>query len=178
MFNKSVSTMSLTVTQKPAPSPTNELEEWSGATDDTDVIVLHRFFDKHADKIGKELLSLSKPSPDGDMTAVNGKRAWDGLCALLVDLGTPLEVPKPSPMQSTEHSEYLELMAEFAGRNVSRVRDLFVEIDGPVVCSAILIKSKIVTDPHPVERTYRLCIQTVPNRRGRSGHTAPHVPHL
>ncbi|KAJ2930404.1 hypothetical protein H1R20_g6694, partial [Candolleomyces eurysporus] len=115
--------------QRPAASPTNELEEWSGATDDTDVIVLHRFFDKHADKIGKELLSLSKPSPDGDTTAVNGKRAWDGLCALLVDLGTPLEVPKPSPLQSTEHPVYRELMEDFAGRNNSRVRDLFVEIE-------------------------------------------------
>lgn len=125
----------LIVTKKPATSPTNELEEWSGATDDTDVIVLHRFFDKYADKIGKELLSLSKPSPEGDMTAVNGKRAWDGLCALLVDLGTPLEVPKPSSLQSTEHGDYLELMEDFAGRNVSRVRDLFVEIEVPVVSS-------------------------------------------
>jgi neurofibromin 1 len=163
-----VSATSLTVTQKPATSPTNELEEWSGATDDTDVIVLHRFFDKHADKIGKELLSLSKPSPEGDMTAVNGKRAWDGLCALLVDLGTPLEVPKPSPMQSTEHSEYLELMDDFAGRNVSRVRDLFVEIEVPVVCSAILFECKTGTDTHSVEPTFRLRIQTLPNRRGRS----------
>jgi hypothetical protein len=97
------------------------------------VVVLHRFFDKHADKIGKELLSLSKPSSDGDLTAVNGKRAWDGLCALLVDLGTPAEIPKPSTLNSYQHPDYLNLMDEYEGANTSRVRDLFVEVDSPLV---------------------------------------------
>jgi hypothetical protein len=91
--------------------------------------VLHRFFDKHADKIGKELLSLSKPSSEGDKSAVNGKRAWDGLCALLVDLGPPLEVPRPSNYTSQEHGEYIDLMSDYNGRNTSRVRELFVEMD-------------------------------------------------
>lgn len=91
--------------------------------------MLHRFFDKHADKIGKELLSLSKPSSEGDKSAVNGKRAWDGLCALLVDLGPPLEVPRPSNYTSQEHGEYIDLMADYHGRNTSRVKELFVEMD-------------------------------------------------
>jgi len=55
--------------------------------DTTDAVVLHRFFHKHADKIGKELLSFSKPSSEGDSTNVAGKQVWDELCALLVDLG-------------------------------------------------------------------------------------------
>ncbi|EFI27794.1 hypothetical protein CC1G_14717 [Coprinopsis cinerea okayama7 len=111
-------------------SQSEDNDVWHGLTpDDTDIIVLHRFFDKHADKIGKELLSLSKPSSEGDISAINGKRAWDGLCALLVDLGTPLEVPRPSLANSTEHHEYLDLMAECNGRSTTRVRDLFVETE-------------------------------------------------
>ncbi|KAH6914612.1 hypothetical protein BKA70DRAFT_1180120 [Coprinopsis sp. MPI-PUGE-AT-0042] len=103
---------------------------WTGVTpEDTDIIVLHRFFDKHADKIGKELLSLSKPSTEGDKSAVNGKRAWDGLCALLVDLGPPLEVPRPSNYTSQEHGEYIDLMSDYNGRNTSRVKELFVEME-------------------------------------------------
>ncbi|KAE9387926.1 hypothetical protein BT96DRAFT_1004653 [Gymnopus androsaceus JB14] len=54
-------------------------EEWLGtASDGTDIIVLHRFFDKHADKVGQELLSISKSSADGDNSAISRKRAWDG----------------------------------------------------------------------------------------------------
>lgn len=106
-------------------------EEWTGhgVPDDTDVIVLHRFFDKHADKIGKELLSLSKPSPESDASAINGKRAWDGLCALLVDLGTPSEIPRPSTQPTESHAEYQELLEECAQCDMSSVKGLFVEVD-------------------------------------------------
>ncbi|KAF6748926.1 hypothetical protein DFP72DRAFT_914993 [Ephemerocybe angulata] len=107
--------------------PAATAEDWTGhgVPDDTDVIVLHRFFDKHADKIGKELLS------PGDITAINGKRAWDGLCALLVDLGTPSEVPRPSALTSDKHDGYQYLMRECAGRDLRPVSDLFVEVDVP-----------------------------------------------
>ena len=93
-------------------------------SDDADAVVLHRFFHRHADKIGKELLSLSKSSLD-----VTGKRAWDGLCALLVDLGPPMEVPRLSYLTSDEHPEYSELMARQANRNTASVEGLFIETD-------------------------------------------------
>ena len=65
------------VLQKYQPSADEETDEWIGTiTDDTDIIVLYRYFHKHADKIGKELLSLSKPS-EMDPTAMSGKLAWD-----------------------------------------------------------------------------------------------------
>lgn len=67
------------------------------------------------------------------MTAINGKRAWDGLCALLVDLGQPPEVPRPSTTHSALHLPYIHLMEECAGRDISRVRHLFVEVDVPTV---------------------------------------------
>ena len=95
--------------------------------DDTDTVVLHRFFHKHADKIGKELLSLSKPSLEGDPSTVTGKRAWDGLCALLVDLGPPMEVPCLSHLESDEHREYSNLMTRQANRNTDSVEGLFIE---------------------------------------------------
>ncbi|KAG5648701.1 hypothetical protein DXG03_000048 [Asterophora parasitica] len=114
---------------KSAPSATpDDSDQWLGTTsDDTDIIVLHRFFDKHADKIGKELLSLSKPSTDGDASVLSGKRAWDGLCALLVDLGPPLEIPRPSHLTHHVHPEYLDLMARCAGRDTREVEDIFLE---------------------------------------------------
>lgn len=99
--------------------------------------MLHRFFDKHADKIGKELLSLSKPSGEGDPSAINGKRAWDGLCALLVDLGSPLEVPRPSSLPCSDHKEYLDLMARYARRDTASVEEIFLETAVPPVCSVV-----------------------------------------
>ncbi|KAF9266130.1 hypothetical protein L218DRAFT_1016740 [Marasmius fiardii PR-910] len=108
--------------------PEADEDEWLGmTTDDTDIIVLHRFFDKHADKIGKELLSISKPSLEGDNSAANGKNAWDNLCTLLVDLGPPLEVPKMSALSSNEHPDYLNLMDRYANKNTSSVQDVFLE---------------------------------------------------
>lgn len=92
-------------------------------------MVLHRFFHKHADKIGKELLSLSKPSTDGDASAINGKRAWDGLCALLVDLGPPMDVPRLATSDCTQHREYLELMSKMANRDTRSIEELFLETD-------------------------------------------------
>ena len=116
-------------------SPTNDEDsndQWLGITsDDTDAVVLHRFFHKHADKIGKELLSFSKASsPEGDdSTSVVGKQVWDELCALLVDLGPPMDAPRLSHLSSDEHKEYSDLMARQANRNTASVEGLFIETD-------------------------------------------------
>ena len=115
------------------PSSEEEADEWlERSYDDTDTIVLHRFFEKHADKIGKELLSSSKTAaekatPESEAAAANGKRAWDALCAALVELGQPLESPKISTLTSREHREYIELMARCDRRDTTTVQDLFVE---------------------------------------------------
>jgi len=106
------------------------METWDGATsDDTDAVVLHRFFHKHADKIGKELLSLSKPTVDGESSVIVGKRAWDSLCALLVDLGPPMDAPHLSTYTSSYHREYLELMSMYANHSTASVEDLFLETE-------------------------------------------------
>ncbi|KAJ6560168.1 hypothetical protein B0H19DRAFT_1376000 [Mycena capillaripes] len=114
-----------------APTSEEETDEWLGTTsDDTDIIVLHRYFHKHADKIGKELLSLSKPA-DSDPSAVSGKHAWDELCGLLVELGTPLDIPKLSPASSHEHRDYLDLMNRHLHRSTESVKGIFLETDTP-----------------------------------------------
>ncbi|KAG5638080.1 hypothetical protein H0H81_001930 [Sphagnurus paluster] len=131
-----------------------ENDQWLGTTsDDTDIIVLHRFFDKHADKIGKELLSLSKPSIEGDPAALSGKRAWDGLCALLVDLGPPLEIPRPSLYSRQVHSEYIELMARCEGKDTTSVEEIFIETGVPLDLPAVFIfqLSKIDVETLDVE---------------------------
>jgi neurofibromin 1 len=89
--------------------------------------VLHRFLDRHADKIGKELLSMSRPTTDSDPSAMNGKRAWDDLCALLVDLGTTVAIPELPKETSEESIPYHDLMNRFSEQNTSSVQTLFVE---------------------------------------------------
>ncbi|KAJ7094350.1 hypothetical protein C8R44DRAFT_384405 [Mycena epipterygia] len=112
-----------------APTSEEETDEWLGTTsDDTDIIVLHRYFHKHADKIGKELLSLSKPS-DNDPSIISGKHAWDELCGMLVELGTPLDIPKLSSASSHEHRDYIDLMTRHAHRSTDSVKNIFVETD-------------------------------------------------
>ncbi|KZT29450.1 hypothetical protein NEOLEDRAFT_1128208 [Neolentinus lepideus HHB14362 ss-1] len=116
--------------------------EWLGVTyDDSDTVILHRFFEKHGDKVGKDLLSLQKPQAEADASAINGKRAWNTLCSALVDLGSPFEVPRLSPWISTEHRDYLDLMARYAVRSTEPVRDLFVDVPVPKNRPAIFVLS-------------------------------------
>ncbi|KNZ78617.1 Neurofibromin [Termitomyces sp. J132] len=129
-------------------------DQWLGTTsDDTDIIVLHRFFDKHADKIGKELLSLSRASTDPEASTINGKRAWDGLCALLVDHGAPLKVPVLSALPHHEHPEYLALMSRYAGKDTSQVENIFLQAAVPVDQPAVFIlkMSKIDVETLDIE---------------------------
>ncbi|PPR04649.1 hypothetical protein CVT24_011867 [Panaeolus cyanescens] len=130
----------------------NDGDLWLGTTsDDTDVAVLHRFFHKHADKIGKELLSLSKPSVDGDTSAITGKRAWDALCALLVDLGPPLDVPRLSTLNSNDHRDYLLFMKKYNQKSTKSVEDLFQVLGVENVTVFCLSLSKIKVEGLDIE---------------------------
>ena len=80
--------------------------------DDTDTIVLHRFFERHADKIGKELLSSSKVlaekmTPEAEAAAANEDDAAAAepteqptAAAAAVSDFLPLHPPRPSPYLS------------------------------------------------------------------------------
>lgn len=115
-------------------------EEWIGLPyDDTDSIVLHRFFDKHADKVGKELLSLSRPSED-DTPAVNGKKAWDNLCAALVDLDSSVPPPQSSPFDSSSLEGYMEFMDTHIDADTSSVDHLFVDSTPPDVRTQVFCR--------------------------------------
>jgi len=84
--------------------------------------VLHRFFQKHADRIGKELLSHSS-----------------NFCALLVDLGPPLEVPRLSTLDSSSHREYLEFMSKYMNRSTTPVEQIFMETVIKVWCMILVV---------------------------------------
>ena len=113
--------------QKYGGAPDDINDNWTGTTsDETDVIVLHRFFQKHADRIGKELLSQSS-GIDVSGSTVTGKQIWDNFCALLVDLGPPLEVPRLSSLDSSSHREYLEFMLKYVNRSTASVEHIFIE---------------------------------------------------
>ena len=161
-----------TAVQKYSPSPSDEEKdshEWKSITyDDTDTIVLHRFFSKHADKVGKELLSFMKPSAEGDISAINGKRAWDALCNALVDLGQPIEVPRLSAMSSSEHWEYLDLVARYDRADVTAVRDIFVEASvGKVLSLFLCCEFPLNLSSGRTSEIRFLCLKT---RCGDTGH--------
>jgi hypothetical protein len=59
---------------------------------------------------------------------------------LLVDLGSPLEVPRPSSLPRAEHKEYIDLMARYARRDTVSVQEIFLETAVPPVCSVIVTR--------------------------------------
>ena len=83
--------------------------------------------DQHADKIGKELLSKPRHPFNTDLPPQHGKRVWDDLCALLVDLGTPVGVPELCKKSSRDPTAYHELMSRYAEQSTASVQNLFVE---------------------------------------------------
>lgn len=117
--------------QQKYDAPAEDVDEWLGPSyDDTDGTVLHRFCEEYADKIGKELLSASKPSGDlsGEGSVGPGKQTWDFLCAKLIELGQPAELPVSSTLTSSEHDGYLTMMSKFSNRDTSTVQHIFKEI--------------------------------------------------
>ena len=117
-----------------AAAAADESDEWLGTTvDDTDTIVLHRFFSKYNDKIGKELLSQAKPIDEDDSVAMEGREAWGTLCTALVDIGDPLEVPQLSRLPCSDHEGYIDLMTRYVHRNSDSIREIFVETSMPQV---------------------------------------------
>ncbi|KAJ7302887.1 hypothetical protein DFH08DRAFT_70201 [Mycena albidolilacea] len=145
-----------------ASTSEEETDEWLGtASDDTD-IVLRRYLHKHADKIGKEMLSLSKPS-DSDPSAVSGKHAWDELCRLLVELGTLVDIPKLSPASSREHRDYLDLMNRHLHRSTESVKGIFLETDTPADKHAVFLfhLSKIDVEALDIELLMYHIFQTL-----------------
>lgn len=88
---------------------------------------MHRFFDKHADKVGKELLSSTHADEeDVDDATGAGKRLWNSICNALVDTTQASVIPVMSTASSTEHQDYLDLMARYSHRDTSPVSHLFV----------------------------------------------------
>jgi hypothetical protein len=57
------------------------------------------FFDKHADELGKSILSIDKSAPQGVEEFNRTKRIWDNCCATLVEIG---ETPSPPPRETDQ----------------------------------------------------------------------------
>ncbi|KAG8745587.1 Ras GTPase activating protein ira2 [Ceratobasidium sp. 414] len=120
------------------PPPDEEVvEEWLGTTfDEVDQTVLHRYFSSHVDKIGKDLLTTGKPNSHANDT-VAGKRQWDQLVNVLVELGQPVEVPMLSRSTSEDHSVYKTFMRSQAHRTPdASIREMFIEAPGARAFSA------------------------------------------
>ena len=86
--------------------------------------MLQRYFQIHADKVGKALLS----STANDAANINGKRTWDRLCAALVELGSPIDRAQFLNADSICHPKFIDFMNRSSGRPVDPAKaDIFVE---------------------------------------------------
>lgn len=135
--NMSVHTIGVLIaswlTQHYTPLPDEEVvEEWLGTSyDEVDQAVLHRYFSDHVDKIGKDLLTTGKPASSQATDTIAGKRQWDMLVNVLVELGQPVEVPVLSRNSSEDHGPYKTFMRSQAHRTPdASIRDTFIEAPG------------------------------------------------
>ncbi|CAE6422943.1 unnamed protein product [Rhizoctonia solani] len=114
------------------PPEEEEVEEWLGTTyDEVDQMVLHRYFSDHVDKIGKDLLVASRPGTSQANDTVAGKRQWDKLVNVLVELGQPVEVPMLSRSTAEDHLTYKPFMRSQSHRNPdASIREMFIQAPG------------------------------------------------
>ena len=75
--------------------------------------------------MGRELLGFGKSSKDGDATVIGGKKAWDKLCAALVQMNQPVDIPQLSAKTSSENQDYREFMIRNNDRSAESVREIF-----------------------------------------------------
>ena len=93
--------------------------------DETDSLVLHRFFQTHSEKIGKELLGLKRPAVDDRSRFTSGKDAWDAVCAKLVELGAALETPILNNQSSSRHGPYQQFMHRNRDHSTDTLNEVF-----------------------------------------------------
>ncbi|KIO22012.1 hypothetical protein M407DRAFT_28426 [Tulasnella calospora MUT 4182] len=127
----------------PAPGDADQLEWLGMAYDETDHMILHRFFRTNADKVGKELLSYPNhpSSRESEQASASGKQTWDVLCATLVEIGEPLEIPRPTPLNATQHMRFRDFIQRNGQRNMDGVKDIFLSPAGPLDRSPAFILS-------------------------------------
>jgi hypothetical protein len=105
-------------------------DEWLGTSfDEVDTVVLHRFFERHIDKVGKELLSLQK---DRDSDPAAGNSLWNELCSALVELAqsgeTITKAEATSDSSDDDNRAYFDLMDRLTYRSTEPVSNIFREI--------------------------------------------------
>jgi hypothetical protein len=61
-----------------------------------------------------------------------------------VDLGQPIEVPRISVSSSSEHREYLDLVARYDRADVAAVRDIFVEASAGKVVVFFMMRDRLL----------------------------------
>ncbi|KAF8324598.1 uncharacterized protein EI90DRAFT_3157325 [Cantharellus anzutake] len=118
-----------------SPTPgTNDLDNQAtigSPYDETDHMLLHKFMQKNADSIGKDLLR-SRDSPIHQLGAVThqqGKMAWDNLCGALVEIGAPPKITPPPDLSSAQHDLYLNFLLRNAVKWTGNVEPLFLDLD-------------------------------------------------
>ncbi|KAJ1309139.1 hypothetical protein OPQ81_004812 [Rhizoctonia solani] len=154
--------------QLPPEEEELEEEEWLGMThDEVDQMVLHRYFSDHVDKIGKDLLIASRPGSSQANDTVAGKRQWDKLVNVLVELGQPAEVPMLSRSTAEDHLLYKPFMRSQAHRNPdASIREMFIQAPGAKTNPAFPIEHRSQISIEETENVYifriaQLNIETV-----------------
>ncbi|KAF8681504.1 GTPase-activator protein for Ras-like GTPases [Rhizoctonia solani] len=148
------------------PPEEEYIEEWLGTTyDEVDQMVLHRYFSDNVDKIGKDLLIASKVAHSQTSDTVAGKRQWDKLVNVLVELGQPVEVPMLSRSTAEDHLIYKPFMRSQAHRTPdASIRDMFIQAPGAKINSTVEHRSQIDTEESTnvyIFRIAQLNVETV-----------------
>ncbi|KAG8732817.1 Ras GTPase activating protein ira2 [Ceratobasidium sp. 423] len=147
------------------PPEEEELEEWLGMThDEVDQMVLHRYFSDNVDKIGKDLLIASRPGSSQANDTVAGKRQWDKLVNVLVELGQPAEVPVLSRSTVEDHLLYKPFMRSQAHRNPdASIREMFIQAPGAKSGTQVMNVRHQSNPAVPLEHRSQISIEETAN---------------
>jgi hypothetical protein len=111
--------------------------------DEADGIFMARFFEDHADQLGKELLVTNKAMANGNYDLIQNKPIWDGVCAALVEVETPAPPPLRDLKDGTDDEMLLQAhLRRYKHHTSSSVEHLFRKLP----CSTVSAFQRLLYD--------------------------------
>ncbi|KZO99436.1 hypothetical protein CALVIDRAFT_381095 [Calocera viscosa TUFC12733] len=138
------------VSSDPRHRPVNWSEIPVRYADETDVLILHRFFHRNLAPIGQQLLTMhtkaSTPQQQ-QLYLTEGKRLWDQLVDKLVEVGSVPESLAPISTRWDAHAPLQGFLRRYNRANLEHVAHLFVRLqpDTPTfLCQASNIQADVI----------------------------------
>ncbi|KZT57183.1 hypothetical protein CALCODRAFT_470049 [Calocera cornea HHB12733] len=136
------------VSSDPRHRPVNWSEMPVRHADETDILILHRFFHRNLGNIGQQLLTIhtkaSTPQQQ-QLYLTEGKRLWDQLVDKLVEVGSLPENLAPISTRWEAHAPLQGFLRRYVRANLENVAHLFVRLQ-PDTPTLLYQASKIQAD--------------------------------